>query len=135
MTSSTDARSRRRLQWTAGFLALAPTISGALVVLRGAAGTPGKAIGVSSTIDGELRYANVFKTVSGPVILSQLGEVEDSRVLTAALGTVFVGGLARLLSWKQVGRPQSAALVAIALEVGAVPAIVLWRHRIASGRV
>lgn len=134
MKRRSDARTRRRLQWTVGLLALAPTISGALMVLRGADGTPGHSPGVSPTIDGELRYANVFKMVTGPVIISQLGDVEDSPILTATLGTVFVGGLARLLSWNQVGRPHSAAVVALALEVGSVPAVLMWRHRLASGR-
>ncbi|WP_080737433.1 DUF4345 domain-containing protein [Rhodococcoides fascians] len=134
MKRRSDARSHRRLQWTVGLLALAPTISGALIVLRGADGTPGHSPGVSPTIDGELRYANVFKSITGPVIVTQLGEVEDSRVLTAALGTVLAGGLARLLSWQQTGRPHNAAFVAIALEVCVVPAVVMWRHRLASGR-
>lgn len=134
MTNIEYLRERTRMRWALGILALAPTISGLQQVLLGANGTPGESVGVSSTIDGELRYANVFKAASGAAIFSQLGRVEDSPVMTAALGTVFVGGLARLLAWKQVGRPHSAALVAIALEVGAVPAVLFWRHRLASGR-
>lgn len=134
MTSIEYERSRTRMQWSLGILALAPTISGVQQVVLGVAGTPGDSQVVSSTVDGELRYANVFKMVSGPIILSQLHDVEDSPILTATLATVFVGGLARLLSWRRVGRPHPSALVAIALELGAVPAALYCRRRLASSR-
>ncbi|MDZ7910510.1 MAG: DUF4345 domain-containing protein [Rhodococcus sp. (in: high G+C Gram-positive bacteria)] len=134
MATVAHGRRRSRMQWALGALALAPTLSGIQLILRGADGAPGESPRVSSTIDGELRYANVFKTAGGAVILSQLGVVEDSPVLTAALGTIFVGGLARLLSWKQAGRPHGVAIGATALEVGVVPVILLWRRRVASGR-
>nr|WP_082833486.1 DUF4345 domain-containing protein [Rhodococcus sp. LB1] len=118
------------MQWTLGLMALVPTISGVQQVLLGADAVPGN-IEVSAVIDGELRYANVFKAAVGPIILSRLGTVEDSTAVTAALGTVFIGGLARLWSWRQTGRPHSIGIVAIALEVGVVPVILAWRRRFA----
>lgn len=134
MTSIAYQRSRKRMQWALGIMVLAPTISGLQQTLLGADGTPGESPRVSPTIDGELRYANVFKIATGTAIISQLGTVEDSPVVTAALGTLFVGGLARLLSWKQVGRPHPVGIVAIALEVGVVPAVLLWRRRLTLSR-
>ncbi|TQC46574.1 DUF4345 domain-containing protein [Rhodococcus sp. WS4] len=119
------------MQWTLGIMALVPTISGVQQVLLGADAVPGNISEVSAVIDGELRYANVFKVAVGPIILSRLGTVEDSTAVTAALGTVFIGGLARLWSWRQTGRPHSIGIVAIALEVGFVPVILAWRRRFA----
>ena len=132
MTTTTRDRTRTRMQWTLGLMALVPTISGVQQVLLGADAVPGNISEVSALIDGELRYANVFKAAVGPIILSRLGTVEDSPAVTAALGAVFAGGLARLLSWKQAGRPHPVGMVAIALEVGVVPAILAWRRRFAS---
>lgn len=135
MTSDDSDKSPRRLQWALAACAAAPTISGALQILRGAQGAPGSPHDVSATIDGELRYANVFKAAIGPVIWSQLGRADTSPIVTAALGTVFLGGVARLLSWHQRGKPDSTATVAIGLEVGVVPLLVAWRYRIAARTV
>ncbi|PYE12472.1 uncharacterized protein DUF4345 [Williamsia limnetica] len=132
MTSDDVDTSRRRLQWMLAASAAAPTLSGALQILRGAQGAPGNPHDVSATIDAELRYANVFKAAAGPIIWSQLDKADTSPVVTAALGTIFVGGMARLLSWHQSGKPHPAAMVAIGLEVGVVPILMAWRHRMAA---
>jgi hypothetical protein len=132
MAITTNDRSRKRLQWTVGILAAAPTISGVVEVLRGARGAPGNSPDVSATVDGELRYANVFKTAVGPVLLSQLSQIERSSVASLALGTIFVGGLARLLSWKQTGRPHPNAVAAIVLETAVVPALLVWQRRLST---
>ncbi|QDQ95407.1 DUF4345 domain-containing protein [Rhodococcus sp. WB9] len=128
MTRTAHARRRRGLQWTLAFLAAAPMISGAREVLWGARGVPGGSPDISSTVDGELRYANVFKIAVGPVILSQLSLVERSPIVDVALGTVFLGGLARLLSWQQRGRPHPSSLVALGLETAVAPALIAWRR-------
>jgi hypothetical protein len=107
-------------------------ISGAREVLWGAEGAPGDSPAVSATVDGELRYANVFKIAVGPVILSQLSQIERSPIVNVALGTVFVGGLARLLSWRQRGRPHPNSVVAIGLETAVVPALIAWQRRLSS---
>lgn len=130
MTKTTNDRSRTGLQWTLGLLAAAPMISGVREVLWEAAGAPGGSPDVSATVDGELRYANVFKIAVGPVILSQLSQVERSPIVNMALGTVFVGGLARLLSWRQRGRPHPNSVVAIGLETAVVPMLIAWQRRL-----
>ena len=132
VTTTARDRTRTRMQWTLGLMALAPTISGVQQILLGAKAVPGNSSEVPAVVDGELRYANVFKAAVGPIILSRLSTVEDSPAVTAALGAVFAGGLARLWSWKQAGRPHPVGMIAIGLEVGAVPVILVWRRRFAS---
>jgi Domain of unknown function (DUF4345) len=130
VTKTTNDRSRKGLQWTLGLLAAVPMMSGVREVQWGAAGAPGGSPDVSATVDGELRYANVFKIAVGPVILSQLSQIERSPVVNVALSTVFVGGLARLLSWRQRGRPHPNSVVAIGLETAVVPLLIAWQRRL-----
>ena len=127
-------RSRTRLKWAVGVAALAPAVSALQAIAQGAHGLPGTQPPVSATIDGELRYAKVFQAAVAPILWSRLDRVEDSSAVTASLTTMFAGGLARLLAWKHSGRPHPVSLVAIALEVGAVPALLVWRHRVSSRR-
>jgi hypothetical protein len=89
---------------------------------------------VTPTVDSSLRYANVFKFAVGPVIWSQLGRVERSPALSFALVTIAGGGLARLRSWQQRGRPHPVTVAAIALEALGGPLLLIWQRRIASSQ-
>ncbi|WP_431233084.1 DUF4345 domain-containing protein [Mycolicibacterium psychrotolerans] len=126
--------SRRRLQWTLAVLAAIPMGSATGEIVRGAQGVPGGSPEVTPTVDSSLRYANVFKFAVGPVIWSQLGRVERSPALSFAIGTIAVGGLARLRSWQQRGRPHPVTVAAIALEVLGGPLLLIWQRRIASNQ-
>ena len=127
-----EMRSRRRLQKTLAVLAAVPTASAAREIMLGAQGVPGGSPEVTPTVDSALRYANVFKLGVGPVIWSQLNRVERSPSLTYALFSLFVGGLARLRSWQQHGRPHPVTVVAVVLELVAPPALMAWQRRIVS---
>jgi Domain of unknown function (DUF4345) len=133
--SQQSVGSRRRLQWTLGALAAIPVASASGEILRGAQGVPGGSADVSPTVDSSLRYANVFKLAVGPVIWSQLGRVERSPALTFAAATIAVGGLARLRSWQQRGRPHPISVGAVALETIGVPLLLAWQRRISTGTV
>jgi hypothetical protein len=87
---------------------------------------------VTPTVDSALRYANVFKFAVGPVIWSQLRRVEQSPALTFAAATIALGGLARLRSWQQRGRPHPVTVAAIALETLGGPILLAWQRRITS---
>lgn len=124
--------SRRGLQRTLAMLAAIPMVSAAGEIVRGPQGVPGGSPEVMPTVDSALRYANVFKFAVGPVIWSQLPRVEESSALTAALSTIFAGGLARTLSWQQRGRPHPVAVSAIGLETVGVGILLLWQRRVSA---
>ena len=127
---ATETRSRRRLQWTLAVLAAIPAASASREIVLGPQGVPGGSPDVTPTVDSALRYANVFKFAVGPVIWSQLGRVERSPGVTYALGSLFVGGLARLRSWQQRGRPHPVTVGAVVLEIAAPPLLIAWQRRI-----
>ena len=123
---------RRRLQWTLGVLAAIPVASASGEIIRGAQRVPGGSPDVTPTVDSSLRYANAFKFAVGPIIWSQLTRVERSPAVTLALSTIFFGGLTRMWSWQQRGRPHPVTVSAIALETLGPPAMIAWQRRISS---
>ena len=133
--SQQSSGGRRRLQWTLGVLAAIPVASAAGEILRGPQGVPGGSPDVIPTVDSSLRYANVFKFAVGPAIWSQLGRVERSPALTFAATTIAIGGLARLRSWQQRGRPHPVTVGAIALETIGVPILLAWQRRLSAKAV
>lgn len=132
---SVRSRSRRLLQMTLAVLAVIPMASASAEIARGAQGVPGGSPDVVPTVDSSLRYANVFKFAVGPVIWSQLGRIEQSRAVTLALSTIFAGGLSRIRSWQQSGRPHLVAVGATALETIGVTILLTWKRRLYSSDV
>ena len=130
--SQLSGGSRRGLQWTLGVLAAIPVASAAGEIIRGPQGVPGGSPDVIPTVDSSLRYANVFKFAVGPVIWSQLGRVERSPALSFAVTTIAIGGLARLRSWQQRGRPHPITVGAIALETIGGPILLAWQRRLST---
>ena len=130
-----NSGSRRGLQWTLAVLTVIPVASAIVEIVRGPKGVPGGSPDVVPTVDSSLRYANVFKFAVGPVMWSQLGRVEQSPAVTFALSTIFVGGLARVRSWRQRGRPHPITVSAIALETIGVAGLLAWQRRVASKAV
>ena len=127
--------SRQRLQWTLGVLSAIPVASAAGEILRGPQGVPGGSLDVTPTVDSSLRYANVFKFAVGPVIWSQLRHIEQSPAVAFAAATIAFGGLARLRSWQQRGRPHPVTVGAIALETIGVPILLAWQRRLSAKAV
>jgi hypothetical protein len=123
------------LQRTLAVLAVIPVASAIGEIVRGPQGVPGGSPDVVPTVDSALRYANVFKFAVGPVMWSQLARVEQSSAVTFALATIFVGGLARLRSWQQRGRPHPISVAAIALETIGVAGLLAWQRRLSSKAV
>jgi Domain of unknown function (DUF4345) len=129
---SEQSSSRGRLRWALAVLAALPAGSAVGEIVRGPQGVPGGSPDVVPTVDSALRYANAFKLAVGPVIWSQLPHAEESPAVTFALSTIFVGGLARLRSWQQRGRPHAIAVSALALETVGVGFLLAWQRRASS---
>ena len=130
-----SSSSRRGLQRTLAVLAAMPMASAIGEIVLGPQGVPGGSPDVLPTVDSSLRYANVFKLAVGPVIWSQLARVEQSSVVTLALSTIFTGGLARVRSWQQRGRPHPITVSAIALETAGVAGLLAWQRHVSKNAV
>jgi hypothetical protein len=122
---------RRQLQATLAVLALIPFRFGLAGMLHGPSSIPGNEISVDASFDSEYRFVSAFWFAAAPVIWSTLASVEtDPPALEAAMGTVVVGGFARLVSWHQSGRPRPIFVGGIALELVVVPALWVWKSRV-----
>jgi len=126
--------SRRRLQWTLAVLAAIPLASASREIALGAAGVPGGSATVNPTVDSALRYANVYKAALAPIIWTQLARAERSPAVSFALSSLFVGGIARLKSWQQRGRPHPVIIGAIGLELLAPPLLLVWQQRLRTAK-
>ena len=130
MTQHPDG-GRRALQITLGTLACIPFASGLAGMLVGPRSLPGDRSRVEPSLDNEYRYAHAIWFAVAPVLWSTLPQIErQGPALRGITATVFLGGLARSLSWRRTGRPHPVFLGATALELG-IPALALWQHRVA----
>ncbi|HEY5196112.1 MAG TPA: DUF4345 domain-containing protein [Solirubrobacteraceae bacterium] len=122
---------RRELQATLATLALIPFGFGSAGMLVGPRNLPGNQIRVDASFDSEYRFVHAFWFAAAPVIWSSLPRLEqDPIALRAVLGTVVLGGFARLMSWRQTGRPRPVFVGGIALELVIVPALWIWKDRV-----
>jgi len=132
MTFGSDPTGRRRqLQWTLGVLALIPAASGLTGMIVGPSTIPQDGSTVEASLDSEYRFANAFWFAAAPIIWSTLPKVEQrGGVLRATLGTVILGGVARVLSWRTKGRPNDAFVAATVLELVGMPVVLAWQRRV-----
>ena len=122
---------RRALQATLGTLGLIPFSYGLRGMLVGPRSIPGNRIAVDASFDSEWRFVHAFWFAVAPVIWSTVPRVEEDPVaFRAVMATVMFGGLARLRSWRQAGRPRPVFIGGIVLELVVIPGIWLWQRRV-----
>ena len=123
---------RRGLQVALGVLSAIPFLSGLAGMLFGPKTLPVDKSELNATADSEYRFVNAFWFASAPVIWSAIPRIERHTGLVRSLtAIVFVGGLARVVSWRTTGRPHPVFIAAIALEFVGVPAVMVWQSRVA----
>jgi hypothetical protein len=100
-------------------------------MLMGPRNLPGNQLEVDASFDSEYRFVHAFWFAAAPAMWSSLPRIEgDPPALRAVMGTVVVGGFARLLSWRQTGRPRPIFVAGIALELVVVPGLWMWKRRV-----
>ena len=117
---------------TLGVLSAIPFLSGLAGMLVGPKTLPGDTSQLGATADSEYRFVNAFWFATAPVIWSAIPQVEQRTGLLRRLtAVIFVGGLARLVSWRTTGRPHAVFIAATVLELVGLPAVMAWRSRVA----
>lgn len=101
----------------------------AVTGLTGGAAANNEGVAVSAGLDNQYRYLSGYYLSLFFGIWYVLGDLDNrGSVLRFLILAIFIGGLARLYSYIQVGPPPAQAMVGMALELGA-PVLALW-HRI-----
>lgn len=131
MTSRADG-GRRGLQIVLGTLSLIPFASGAAGVLLGPRALPGVDAPVPTDVDSEYRYTHAMWFTAAPILWRALPRIEEETATVRAVSAaVFLGGVARLVSWRVMGRPHPVLVGATALELAGIPVLLAWQRQVA----
>lgn len=122
---------RRLLQAAIVTACLVPLLAGGAGVLRGA-GMIGGIEAATTDLDSHFRYLSGLLLGIGIGFLSCVPRIEARGGRFRVLGMLaIIGGLARLWSAVEDGMPSRDHQLALVMELGVVPALLLWQARVA----
>ena len=108
-------------------LSLIPLCFAVVGLFGGAAGN-NEGGAVSAALDNQYRYLSGYYLSLFFGIWYVLGDIDNrGGILRLFVLAIFIGGLARVWSYLQVGPPPMRAMVGMALELGS-PVLILWHQ-------
>lgn len=121
---------RRLLQIAVALACTVPLTMGGLSVFRGVAIIKG--VPVQPDLDSHFRYLSGIFLAVGIAFATCIPAIERKSARFRLLGAMVVaGGLARLLSWAELGTPGLGHRLGLAMELGVVPLLLIWQGRVA----
>ena len=125
---------KRLLQLAVGLACLVPLAAGSVGIVHGPEMIRGVGGDVPTDLDSHFRYLSGLLLGAGIGFAACIPGIEGRTAPFRLLAfLVFVGGLGRLQSLVSVGVPGTGHLFGLAMELGAVPLLVLWQARVAGG--
>ncbi|MFJ8503579.1 DUF4345 domain-containing protein [Streptomyces avermitilis] len=123
--------SRRAFQGTLAVLGLVVPGTGTIDIVAGPSGLP-ETPEVSNTLNSNYRFfAGVWCALGLALLLAARRPESHVSVMRAVFGAVFVGGLARGVSYFAVGAPHAMYATFIGVELIAPTVLTLWYGRLA----
>ena len=121
---------RRLLQAAVSVACLVPLLAGLAGVLEGSGMVRGEAIPTAADHDSHFRYLSGLLLGIGVAFASCVSRIERGRRFRLLGGIAITGGLARAVSLLTVGAPGVEHQLALAMELGTVPLLMLWQWRV-----
>jgi hypothetical protein len=126
---------RRALQAAMLLGSLVPLLAGGAGMLHGLAMVGGVSGEVPANLDSHFRYLSGLLCGLGIGFASCIPHVETKGRRFRLLGAVvLVGGVGRAVSLLAVGQPGLAHQLALGMELGVMPLLMLWQWRVERGR-
>jgi hypothetical protein len=125
-------RERRLLQAAIAIAYLVPLTAGTAGTTQGSAMLLGDIAGSRPDLESHFRYLSGLLLGIGIGFAATIPTIERrSELFTALSGLVVAGGLARLSALPIHGIPSAPHVVALGMELVAVPLLFAWQRRIA----
>jgi hypothetical protein len=124
---------RRLLQLVVALACAVPLLAGGIGMLHGPEMLHGVGDGSPVDLESHFRYLSGLLFATGILFATCVPGIERKAARFRLLAfLVFIGGLGRLHSLISAGAPGPGHLFGLAMELGAVPLLVLWQARIAA---